>query len=112
MSTGNDASGVDEFAALLDGVYARRRAELLERAEALVAAVDLWAAGAVEGAEAAADEAHRLAGGLGTLGFDALSADARRLEVRAAEPGPVGEAEQALAAGLLQALLDADRRPS
>ena len=101
----------DEFSALLDGVYARRRVELLERAQALVTAVDGWSTGEPGRADAATTEAHRLAGGLGTLGFAGLSETARALERRAASGAPAGADERRAAAALLRSLQEAVTRP-
>lgn len=101
----------DEFTALLDGIYLRRRAELLDAATALVADVDAWCAGTPGAGDRVAATAHRLSGGLGTLGFDDLSQAARTLEQSARRPVGDPDSAPALARRLLGVLQRADRRP-
>lgn len=102
----------DEFAALLDGVYLRRRAELLEQSEALVEAVRGWSLGTPGAAERAALHAHRLAGGLGTLGFLDLCERAHALERRAAGGAGPSPDDLRAAQSLLAGLRAAQHRPS
>ena len=107
--------------ALLDGVWQRRRHELLSRFADLGDAVLLLArAGGHDGgaAEQGAAEAHRLAGALGSLGFDALAGNAAGLEraLALACDGPAeGEALEAAvrsATRLGQGLSAARTRPA
>ena len=107
--------------ALLDGVWQRRRHELLRRFTGLGdAVVRLAHADGHDGraAEAGAAEAHRLTGALGSLGFDELAAGAAELERALADAAqaPPGEAELEAAVRtttrLGQGLWTARSRPS
>lgn len=100
--------------ALLDGVWQRRRAELLARVRLLASYVDdcphepgAWAAlGA---------EAHRLVGALGSLGFDELARALHTVEAAAARtvvaPDDVS-ALRAVIARVQGALASATSRPA
>ena len=69
----------DELEALLDGVWSRRRTELLERVAQLRVCLDQAGSDPAAWQEAGA-EAHRLTGALGSLGFDELARRARAVE--------------------------------
>lgn len=104
-----------DLEALLDGVWQRRRAELLDRAAVLCDALALAGGGDQAAWAIAAAEAHRLAGALGTLGFHDLGAKARTLELALPAGTPDDAAAQAAlpaAEQLLAGITSADRRPA
>lgn len=100
----------DDLEALLDGVWRRRRGELLERTALLRDALTRAAAGDAEARDAATAEAHRLTGALGSLGFTELSESTLRVE-RALRSGQDAGALGEDASAVDRALHDATRRP-
>lgn len=101
--------------ALLDGVWRRRRSELLARVDALAAGLRSARTGDRAAWQDVGVQAHRLTGALGSLGFTELGRAAARLEAAvAAHPAPGPELLDALAAQvqrLQEALVSAHERP-
>ena len=73
--------GGDALEQLLDGVWTRRRAELVERSAALQALLDGAVARDAGAWTELAAQAHRMVGALGALGFEQLALDLRQVEV-------------------------------
>lgn len=103
----------EELERLLDGVWDRRRAELLTRVQQLAGHLDAALHDDAAWTELGA-EAHRLTGALGSLAFDGLARDAHALEVVVAE-GPAAQADRAalrtVVRRLEEGLLAATARP-
>lgn len=99
--TSDDA---DALEALLDGVWARRRAELLDRVGLLAAHLERSAADSAAWSEVGA-EAHRLTGALGSLGFEGPARSARDLE-RQVAAHPDGPPDVAAARQVVEHLRD------
>lgn len=102
-----------ELEALLDGVWQRRRAELMARVRLLASYLDecrrepgAW--------PALGAEAHRLVGALGSLGFDDLAEAVRGVEqqvaCRATPPDDISHL-RVVVVGLQDALISATGRP-
>ncbi len=103
-----------DLEALLDGVWQRRRAELLARVRLLVSYLD--ECGREAGAwEALGAEAHRLVGALGSLGFEQLAQSLRGIEVAVGRSAPAPDVVddlRSVAVRVQEALSAATDRPS
>lgn len=101
----------DELERLLDGVWRRRRSELLDRVRLLGDHLDATAHDDGAWSELGA-EAHRLTGALGSLGFDDLARDARSLELAVSAGDPRAVALRPVVERLHQRLGAATSRPT
>lgn len=103
----------DDLEAILDGVWSRRRTELLGRLAVMSGYLEQAAADPDAWRELGA-EAHRLTGALGSLGFDLPARAARELERQVAQSPTAPDdlaSQRDLVAQVRTALASATARP-
>lgn len=105
----------DELELLLDGVWQRRRSELLVRVDELLADLDAARAGDPAGWASLGAHAHRMTGALGTLGFDGpagVTVEVEDAVARESAPSPQRlDALEVQVRAVRQTLLEAVDRP-